>query len=148
MRDYSLNANERNTFILYYEKKENNLFIYLANKTVKILPYTIKREEEILSKMKNQVLKAQKFQLKNYLILLYTIKKDQREWIISTIKDLKKHKWYLKNFSKDNILLTPKEMQNISKEGQRQLYLENQKLNINSISSLTLKDLKQIKNTL
>lgn len=77
MKDYTMNKEEKNMFILNYKIKKNNIIIRLASKEKYIVPYTEENEKIILDRMKEQVTENIDFEKeasKEYIILtLFTI---------------------------------------------------------------------------
>ncbi len=71
MKDYSQNSFEKKSFILKYDidALESTILVYYADGTTQLLPYTITQEKILLKKMKEQILKANKYNLKNTLRL-------------------------------------------------------------------------------
>lgn len=63
MKDYSLNDFQRKTFILRYciNHENNEIIIYFADGTNKVLPYSIKEEKSILNAMRKQVIEGNPF---------------------------------------------------------------------------------------
>ena len=61
MKDYSLNNIEREAFILNYEIINDMIKINYANNESTLIPYSIENEKKLLSRMKSQVLNAEKF---------------------------------------------------------------------------------------
>lgn len=61
MFDYSLNKNDKKSFILYYKKVGNKLKVYLANGKKDLIPSTEDNELYLLKQMEQQVLEVEEF---------------------------------------------------------------------------------------
>lgn len=63
MKDYSLNDFQRKSFILRYDinHEKNEIIIYFADGTNKVLPYSVAQEKTILSDMRKQVIDGSSF---------------------------------------------------------------------------------------
>lgn len=78
MKDYSMNCNEREDFILGYniDEKHDTIIVNFANGEKWVVPYNEKNEKIILDKMEEQVLNSDNFykrntcEQKNFAILL------------------------------------------------------------------------------
>ncbi len=55
MIDYTLNFEDKKTFILNYEIKDNEIIVHLADDNTYIVPYTKDNEKKVLDTMKKQV---------------------------------------------------------------------------------------------
>lgn len=58
MKDYSVNSNDRENYILSYEIKNGEIEVKVADGTVGTVPYRKENEEWIIRKMENQALNA------------------------------------------------------------------------------------------
>ena len=57
MKDYTLNKDEKRTFILSYRIEKDDIIVKFADNKELKYPYTIELEKSILEKMKEQVFK-------------------------------------------------------------------------------------------
>lgn len=64
VKDYTLNEEEKSSFILNYKKVNDKVIIKYADGRPFVMPYTIELEKELLRRMKNQVLNTEKTQEK------------------------------------------------------------------------------------
>ena len=55
MKDYSINSNQKEQFILSYEVKNGEIVAKLANRKKYVVPYTEENEKKILKRMEEQV---------------------------------------------------------------------------------------------
>ena len=60
MKDYSLNKEESNLFILNYDVKNDQIIVNIANGKKYVVPYTSENESIILDKMERQVREGQR----------------------------------------------------------------------------------------
>lgn len=61
MKDYSLNKEDSNFFILSYKVNNQEIILNLASGEKYKIPYTIKNEKKILKRMKKQVKNSKKY---------------------------------------------------------------------------------------
>lgn len=64
MKDYSLNQEEQNNFVLNYEKDDNEMIVNFANGDSYRIPNTCGNEHKVLNKMRDQVEGAKEFKKK------------------------------------------------------------------------------------
>lgn len=62
MKDYSITKRDLKTFILNYERNDNEILVHVADSNNDyIIPYTIHNEQILLERMKKQVLEVSKY---------------------------------------------------------------------------------------
>ncbi len=61
MKDYTFELQDKKTFILYYEIKDNDMILHLADGNTYTVPYTKDNEKRVLSKMEMQVVHTRIF---------------------------------------------------------------------------------------
>ncbi len=80
MKDYSLNDQEANQFIINYEIKDNKIEINYASGDIKEIDYSVDNEKRILEEMENQVQNCQLFKSKQEKDLGKYRKKNAKAW--------------------------------------------------------------------
>ena len=61
MKDYTFKLEDKQTFILHYEIKDNEMILHLADGNTYVIPYTEENERRVLSKMEMQVVHTRIF---------------------------------------------------------------------------------------
>ena len=68
MKDYSLNKEQRDLFILNYKVEDKNIILNFASGKEKEIPYSIENEKKVLNYMKEQVMNYKEFVEKQELL--------------------------------------------------------------------------------